>query len=71
MDTKFEANEKQDPAIWLAVTELQGDHSDIDRLKERLKEVVATELTGRGKPSNGKVHAGVVVTWRLKERLPL
>ena len=65
------ANAAQDPAIWLAVTELRGDRREIERLKERLKEVVADELAGHGGPSKGRVHAGVVVAWRLKERLPL
>ena len=65
------ANGNQNPAIWLAVTELRGDRGEVERLKERLKEVVAIELAGRGGPASGKVKAGVVVTWRLKARLPL
>ena len=65
------AKGEQDPAIWLAVTDLRGDRREIERLKERLKEVIAAELAGRGGPTDGKVDAGVVVTWRLRERLPL
>ena len=65
------AHGNQNPAIWLAVTELRGDRGEIERLKERLEEVVAMELAERGGPAGGKVKAGVVVAWRLKERLPL